>query len=84
LAIVCRHVLDDGKPISFVCHDADGDWEYLCADENHVNAEDGRLLCHECILERDPTLRGIELLPKGQYAFRKSVGTNVWETGQLE
>ena len=53
----CSHVLEEGKPILHVSHDAEGDWQVLCGlDHGGLPAETGRLVRLEQILARDPSL----------------------------
>lgn len=53
----CVHVLEESQPVLHVCHDADGDWQFLCG-LNHADlpADQGRLVCLDHLLSRDPTL----------------------------
>ncbi len=53
----CTHVLEEGRPILHVAHDADGDWQFLCG-LNHADlpADLGRLVSLARLLDRDPTL----------------------------
>ena len=68
-AISCTHVVDEGKPILFVTHDGDGDWQFLCGGE-HEDSESGRVVCIGCMTERHPELQELAALGCGEYAER--------------
>ncbi len=34
--ITCIHVLEHDKPVLYVTHDSDGDWQFLCGMDNHA------------------------------------------------
>lgn len=73
----CSHVLDDGKPILYVSHDKNGDWQFLCGGLHKV--EDGRLVAWKEIMQIDPALPDVSSIKKGYYAERDSVGSD-WQT----
>jgi hypothetical protein len=82
-AFICRHCLDDGRPILLVVHDRDGDWQFLCGGTDHESAEQGALICRSCLLERDSSLDGIEMLPIGHEAERASGTDRKWQVAEL-
>lgn len=82
-AIICRHCLDDGKPILLIIHDTDGSWQFLCGGSNHDTADQGALICRKCLFERDASLEGIEILPAGHEAYRTTGEDRSWQVEQL-
>lgn len=62
----CCHILDNQKPILYVCHDVDGYWQFLCG-ENH-REEDARIVSLEKILSIDETMSDLAGLDCGEYA----------------
>jgi hypothetical protein len=64
-------VLEENHPILLVCHDGDGDWQFLCGA---TDAPDQcRLICLNDIVERDPSVNDIADLPLGWRAWRENV-----------
>ena len=66
-----QHVLE-GKPILYVYHNDNGDWQFH--SEFEPNIEDSKLVCLEQLVKRDPTLNGIHYLNFGQTAWRENIG----------
>ena len=65
-------VIDENHPILLVCHDDDGDWQFLCGA---TDAPDQcRLICLNDIVERDPSVNDIADLPLGWRAWRENGG----------
>lgn len=72
-AITTRHVLEGGLPILLVIHySEDHSWAFLCGTSGAT--QDGRVICMDEALRRDPTLRGISDLSPGWTARRDRVG----------
>jgi hypothetical protein len=67
-----RQYLEDKKPILYVVHDEEGDWQFLTGDL-FVPA-DGRLVCLEEMTKRDKTLNQVFDLGYGESAERDFVG----------
>lgn len=63
---ICRHVLDENKPILYVSHDEDGYWQFLCG-KNH-NEEDARIISLAEILNIDESMSDLAELDYGEYA----------------
>jgi hypothetical protein len=58
--------------ILLVCHDDDGDWQFLCGT---TDAPDHcRLVCLKDMVERDPSVNDIADLAPGWRAWRERVG----------
>jgi hypothetical protein len=68
LSYVCSHVFGNERPILLICHDVDGDWQFLCGDihENEIPVVVGM----EHLLERDPSLIDLREIPPGWGAER--------------
>jgi len=66
---MCDHVHSEGMPVLRVCHDRDGDWQFLCGGDH----SDSRpvIVCLGCALERNPDLEQIADLPLGWTAERE-------------
>ena len=62
----CCHVLEEHKPILYVCHDEDGYWQFLCGC-NH-NEDDARIVSLADILEIDESMADLAELDYGEYA----------------
>jgi hypothetical protein len=65
-------VLNENHPILWVCHDDDGDWQFLCGTTD--DPKQGRLVCLKDMVERDPSVNELADLPLGWRAWRGSVG----------
>ncbi len=65
----CCHVIEENKPIRYVIHDEDGDWQFLCGD-NH-STEDGRIIGFGEAIDLDPTIYKVRNLKRGQAAVRE-------------
>lgn len=66
----CSHIIEETKPILYVKHDYEGDWQFLCG-ENHVT-EDARIIALKEIVRIDPSVREVSYLKCGQAAVRES------------
>ena len=68
-----RQVLDGSEPILLVAHDADDHaWQFIGSSDASVS--DGRVVCLEEIVKRDPTVLDVADLPPGWQAVRERVG----------
>lgn len=65
-----------GKPILFVSHDKDGDWQFLTGDT--ARKQDAVIVGLKEIVERDPTVITLADLPPGWIATRRSANAT-WE-----
>ncbi|MGN7823105.1 DUF4262 domain-containing protein [Chitinophaga sp. 22536] len=70
-----RHVLE-GKPILYVYHDEDGDWQFHSEDD--PLEEDVRLVALSSIIKIDPGIVAIHQLSYGQRAWRASA-SDAWQ-----
>jgi hypothetical protein len=77
LAVISlTRIMNGTKPILYVVHDEDGDWQFLDGDD--VSEEDAATVSLESVYKIDPTLKGIADLPPGWGAERDS-NTKPWE-----
>lgn len=82
LVLTCTHVVEEGAPVSTVCHHFDDNsWEFVCADA-HSDADAVVISVGElCAL--DPSLHLLCDLPVGACAIRKS-RAHAWEYGRID
>ena len=66
----CSHIINENKPILYVKHDNEGDWQFLCG-ENHTT-EDARVIALQEIINIDPSVSKVSNLKCGQTAVRES------------
>ena len=66
----CCHIIEQSKPILYVKHDEEGDWQFLCG-ENHTT-EDARIVALQEIINIDPSVSKISNLKRGQTAVREN------------
>jgi hypothetical protein len=67
----CEHVFEHSRPILYVTHDSDGDWQFLCGD-SHEGGEP-RLVCLGCMVQADGSMAQVGDLPVGWLACREGV-----------
>lgn len=79
---VCSHVLNKEKPILYASHDSDGDWQFLCGEDNHTEA-DANVISLKQAVELDPTVNDLYEMPKNVGAERKSI-KDKWKPFRLE
>ena len=76
--IVCRHILDEKRPILYVSHDEeDGCWQFMCGDE-HVFTEDARVIALAEAFELDASISQVAGMPCGCFAERESAAS-AWQ-----
>lgn len=64
----------DGKPILFVYHNEDGDWQFH--SEEDPDLDHAKLVCLEDLVQKDPTLNDMYYLNFGESASRDAVGAD--------
>lgn len=79
-AFLCEHVHTGGLPVLTVCHDHNGDWQFLCGG-NHSGSRPV-LVCLGCAVERHHAPLELAGLPRGWAADRESVSAP-WVREQL-
>jgi hypothetical protein len=67
----CDHVLS-GKPILYVSHDQEGDWQFLCGQNNHTEAN-AKIISLKEASELDPSINNLFEMPLGVGAERDSI-----------
>ncbi len=65
----CSHIINETKPILYIKHDDEGDWQFLCG-ENHTT-EDARIIALQEIIDIDPSVSKVSNLKCGQTAVRE-------------
>lgn len=74
-AIVCCHIIDDGKPVLYVSHDEDdGMWQFLCGSTHET--DEARLVSLRSVFDLDPSVGDLKDMPCGYYAERKTKNDN--------
>lgn len=69
--ITMRQVLEGSEPILLVSHDADDHgWQFIGYTD--ACTEDGRVVCLEAMVARDPSVLQVADLPPGWQAVRRS------------
>ncbi len=66
----------DGKPILWVYHNEDGDWQFHC--EEYPEIDNARVVSLEPLVKNDPSLNEVYNLNYGEYAKRKDLNSD-WE-----
>ena len=72
----CVHVINKERPILYVSHDLDGDWQFLCGD-NHTTAE-ARIINLEEAFKLDNSISELVNMNRGEIAERENVQSN-WQ-----
>lgn len=61
--IVCSHVLNKEEPITYISHDEDGMWQFLCSKEH--TTDDARIVSLEEVYALDPSIGEVADMPCG-------------------
>ena len=70
-AIVCCHIIDDGKPVLYVSHDEDdGMWQFLCGSTHET--DEARLVSLKSVFDLDNSVGELSDMPCGYCAERKT------------
>lgn len=69
----CSHVIQDKEPVLYVEHDYEGDWQFLCGQDNH-SEENAKVISIKQATEIDQSLNDLFEMPKGVGAERKALG----------
>jgi len=65
-----KRVLHENYPILYVCHDKDGDWQFLCGTTNAK--EQCSMVSLNRIYQKDHSVGQLAMLPCGWKAWRES------------
>ena len=69
--IVCKHILNKEKAITYVSHDADdGMWQFLCDEEHSEN--DARIVSLYSVYMLDESVGQVADMPCGCYIKRNT------------
>ncbi len=77
----CPHVFKNERPVLLVIRDPDGDYQFLCGEND--DTEECHLVGVVHLLDRDPSLELLANLNEGHGAERKTKNHN-WEYFELE
>jgi len=77
--VTVSRILDGSKPILYVVHDEDGDWQFL--DGGDVSEDDAKVVSLMQVVGLDPSLKSLADLPTGWKAERRSAD-QPWERSQ--
>lgn len=69
----CNHVTDDKSPILYVEHDSEGDWQFLCGQNDHTE-ENAKIISLKQAVELDKSLNDLYKMPIGVGAERQEIG----------
>lgn len=69
----CNHVTDLKSPILYASHDNDGDWQFLCGQDDHTE-KNAKIISLKNAVELDTTLNQLFEMPIGVGAERNAVG----------
>ncbi len=78
----CSHVTDEKSPILYVSHDSDGDWQFLCGQNDHTE-ENAKIISLKDAVELDITLNDLFEMPISVGAERKGIGEK-WNSFRLK
>lgn len=78
---VCEHVFNKSRPILYVTHDSDGDWQFLCGESEHT-VENAKIISLMQVVELDKTINDLFEMPKNVGAERENV-TQKWKPFKL-
>lgn len=67
----CDHVLEHKRPINYVVHDIEGDWQFLCGEEGH-DESNIRIIALDQALQIDASVRLVASMPGGKSAKRRN------------
>jgi hypothetical protein len=69
---VCDHVLSKERPILYASHDSEGDWQFLCGQDDHTE-ENAKIISLKQVTELDQTVNDLYEMPVNVGAERKNV-----------
>ena len=78
----CDHVLSRERPILYVSHDSEGDWQFLCGQDDHTD-ENAKIISLRQATEIDQTINDLYEMPVGVGADRKTV-KDKWNPFRLQ
>ena len=78
---VCNHVLDKNRPILYVTHDSEGDWQFLCGEDDHTE-DNVKVISLMQAVELDKTINDLYEMPTKVGAEREKI-TEKWKPFRL-
>ena len=72
----CCHLIEENKPILYIKHDCEGDWQFLCGATH--TTKDARIVSLAEMIQVDQDIHLVANLKNGQIAERKSKNDK-WE-----
>lgn len=76
-SFVCNHVLEKTKPILYVTHDSEGDWQFLCGEDDHTE-ENIKIISLLQAVELDNSINDLHEMPINVGAKRQKI-TEKWK-----
>jgi len=80
--IVCNHVLSKERPILYVAHDGEADWQFLCGQNDHTE-ENAKIISLKQVTELDQTINDLYEMPIKVGAERKTA-KDKWQPFKLQ
>ena len=65
------HIINDGKPILYVTHDDENDWQFLCGDNHTI--KDAMVIGIKEVFEMDKSIGILAKLPMRMTAERENI-----------
>lgn len=78
----CNHVLEGKKTILYASHDSDGDWQFLCGQNDHTEAN-AKIISLKQAVDLDETLNDLYEMPNGVGAEREKLGAK-WKPFKIQ
>lgn len=69
----CSHVILENQPVLYVEHDLEGDWQFLCGQDNHSEA-DAKIVSLKQVTKIDPSLNDLYEMSIGFGTERTNIG----------
>jgi hypothetical protein len=79
---VCDHVLSKERLILYAAHDSDGDWQFLCGQNDHTE-KNAKIISLKQVTELDQTVNDLYEMPIKVGAERKSL-KDKWKPFRLQ
>ena len=77
----CKHIIEEKKPILYVSHDIEGDWQFLCGGNEHTE-KDAKIISLKNATDLDQTVNDLFEMPKGVGAERETINEK-WKPFRL-
>ena len=77
----CEHIFNGERNILFVTHEVEGDWQFLCGQEDHTS-KDIKIISLKQVTEIDESVNYLYEMPLGIGSERKNIECE-WEHFKL-